>query len=69
MLTDLKNDILNLAGNEDQTDLWSAVKKASQYLSLPSHGGGSKSFEFGKQLQNRIDIEIRGEYPYEPKEN
>ncbi|NNN06164.1 MAG: hypothetical protein HKL90_09720 [Elusimicrobia bacterium] len=67
MLTDLKNDILNLAGDEDQTDLWSAVEKASQYLMTPKIGGGSQSFKFGKQRQNRIDIEIQGPYPYEPK--
>ncbi|MBI5623446.1 MAG: hypothetical protein HY924_06695 [Elusimicrobia bacterium] len=64
MLTDLKNDILNRAKSQDLSALWLAVKKASAYLMAPKHAGGSQSFDFGKKLQNRIDIEISGRYPY-----
>ncbi|MBI2789550.1 MAG: trypsin-like peptidase domain-containing protein [Elusimicrobia bacterium] len=66
MLTRVRKDAQNNLSRKEMFGFWGALSNASRYLAIIGPGiiGRSKSFPFGEKGEHRIDIEIKGWYPY-----
>lgn len=67
MLTRVRKQAQNNLSPKEMFGFWGSLSGASRYLALIGPGiiGRSKSFPFGEKGEHRIDVEIKGRYPYE----